>query len=88
MSDEWFNEICWSSFLFGIFMIKQLVDFSLSSFRTLKYNCVIKTKEMFNFLFVTSNSVTVEFNFLLLIISSKTINTLSFLPRLHSLIFL
>ena len=48
MSDKWFSAICWSSFLFGIFMIKKWVDFSLTSFRGLKYDCVIKTIEMFS----------------------------------------
>ena len=34
MSDEWFSAICWSSLLFGIFMIKKWVEFSLTSFGT------------------------------------------------------
>ena len=50
---------------------------------TLKYDCVIKTTEMFNFLSVMNNSVTTGFSFLLLIMSaimsSKTINILHFL---------
>ena len=49
VSDEWFNAICWSSLLLGIFMIKKWVEFSLTSFGTLKYDCVIKTKESFKF---------------------------------------
>ena len=75
-------------FLFGIFMIKKCVVFSLTYFGTLKCDCVIKTIEMFNFLSLINNSVTIGFSFLLLIIlaiiSSKTINTLRFFPRLYS----
>ena len=44
MSDEWFSGVCWSSLLFGIFIIKMWVEFSLTSFGTLQYDCVI-TKE-------------------------------------------
>ena len=62
-----------------------------SSFGTSKYDCVIKTKEMFRFLPLRKSSVTIGFSFLLLIISanilSKTINTSRFLPRLCSYIF-
>ena len=36
MSDEWFSAIYWSPLLFGIFMIKKWVEFSLTSFGTLK----------------------------------------------------
>ena len=64
----------------------------LTSFGTLKYDCVINTIETFNVLPLINNSVTTGVSFLLLIISanvsSKTINTLRFLPRLYSLIFL
>ena len=67
MSDEWFSAICWSSLLFGIFMIKKWVEFSLTSFETLKYDCVIKTREIFDFLPLINNLVTAEFRFLLLI---------------------
>ena len=81
-----------SSLLFGIFMTKKCVEFSLTSFGTLKYDCVMKTIEMFNFLPLKTNSVTTGINFLSLIISaimsSKTINSLPFLPRLYSSIFL
>ena len=45
ISDEWFRAICWSSLLFGIFVIKKWVAFSLTSFGILKYDCVIKTRE-------------------------------------------
>ena len=41
MSDEWFSAICWSSLLFGIFMIKKWAEFSLTSFGTLKFDWVI-----------------------------------------------
>ena len=50
MSDKWFNTICWSSLLMGIFVIKKCVALSLTSFGALKYDCVIKIKEMFNIL--------------------------------------
>ena len=36
--------------LFGIFIIKIYAQFSLTCFGTLKYDCVIKTSEMFTFL--------------------------------------
>ena len=64
--------------------MKKWVEFSLISFGTLKYDCVIKTREMFNFLPLINNSDTIEFSFLLLIISaiisSKTIKFLRFNP--------
>ena len=66
-SDEWFRAIRWISVLFGIFMIKMWVEFSLTSFGTLKYDFVIKAREMFSFLPLINNSVTIEFTFLLLI---------------------
>ena len=47
ISDEWFKAICWSSLLFGISVIKKWVVFSLTSFGTLKYDCVIKAREIF-----------------------------------------
>ena len=63
-------------------MIKKCVEFNLTSFGTLKYDWVIKAIEILSFLPLTNNSVTTEFNFLLLIISavisSKSINTLRF----------
>ena len=37
-----FIAICWSSRLFGIFIIKKCVEFSVTSFGTLKYDSVIK----------------------------------------------
>ena len=66
ISYEWINTICWNYLLFGIFMIKKWVEFSLTSFGTLKYGCVIKTGEMFNFLPLINNSVTIEFSFLII----------------------
>ena len=62
---------------------------SLTSFGTLKYDCVIKTRERFNFLPLKNNSVTIEFFLLIIsgIMSSKTIIVLCFLPILYSLIF-
>ena len=63
ISDEWFNAICWSSLLFGIFMIKKCVEFSLTSFGTLKYDCVIKTIEMINFISLINNSVSIGSTF-------------------------
>ena len=63
ISDEWFNAICWSSLLFGIFMVKKCVEFSLTSFGTLKYDCVIKTIEMFNFVSLINNSVSIGSTF-------------------------
>ena len=50
LSDEWFIAICWSSLLFGMFAMKKWLVFGLRSFGTLKYDWVIKTREMFNFL--------------------------------------
>ena len=86
MFDEWFSSICWNSLLFGIFMMKKWLEFSLTSFGTLRYDYVIKTKEMFSFLPVINNSIIIEFSFLLLmisaIISSKTINILRSLSSL------
>ena len=55
-------------------------EFSLTSFGTLTYGCVIKTIEMFNFLPLINNSITNGLSFLLFItlaiISSKAINNL------------
>ena len=72
-------------------MIKKLLELSLTSFETLKYDSVITTREMFNFLPLINNSVIIEFSFLLLIISviisSKTINILRSLSVLYSSIF-
>ena len=73
-------------------MIKKWVEFSLTSFGTLTYDCVIKAREMFNFLPLINNSVIIEFSLLVLIISatrsSKTINNLHSLSILDLPIFL
>ena len=42
MSDVWFNTTCWSSLLLGIFIIKKCVVLNLTSFGTLRYDCVKK----------------------------------------------
>ena len=46
-------------------MIKYCVEFSLIIIATAKYNCVIKTREMFSFLHLINNSVTIGLSFLL-----------------------
>ena len=63
ISEEWFNAIYWSSLLFGIFMMKKWVELSLTSFGTLKYDCVIKTREMFDILPLINNYVTTGSSF-------------------------
>ena len=63
ISDEWFGTTCLSSLLFGIFMIKKCVEFSLTSFGTLKYDSVIKTIGMFNFLPLINHSVAAGLSF-------------------------
>ena len=57
ISDEWFDAICWSSLLFGIFIIKNCGEFSITFFGTWKYDCVIKAIEMLNILSLINNSV-------------------------------
>ena len=79
ISDEWFISICWSSPLFGIFIIKECVQFSLTSSGTLNYDCVIKRSEMLSFrpLINISFSTGLSLSLLIIsaIISSKTINS-------------
>ena len=53
-----------NSLLFGIFKIKKCVEFSLTSFTTLKYDYVTKTIEMFSFMPLINNSVTIGFSFI------------------------
>ena len=53
-----------------MFMITKCVEFSLTSFGTLKYDYITKTIEMFNFLPLINNSVTTGLSFLLLAISA------------------
>ena len=50
--------------------MKKWVEFSLLSFGTLTFHCVVRTIEMFNFVPLRNNSVTTGFSFLLSIISS------------------
>ena len=50
-------------FFFGIFIIKNCVEFCLTAFSTLKYDSVIKTIEMFNFMPLINSSVTTELSF-------------------------
>ena len=69
ISGELFIAICWSSLLFESFVIKKWVVLRLTSFGTLKYDYVIKTREIFNFLPLINSSVTIESNLL-----PKTIN--------------
>ena len=59
ISDEWLNAICWSSCLFGIFILKWFVEFSLIFFDTAKLDCAIKTREMFSFLLLINTSFTI-----------------------------
>ena len=47
-----------SSLLLGIFMMKKCVELNLTSFGTLKYDCVTKTIEILSFLPLINNSVT------------------------------
>ena len=81
-SDEWFSAICYISLLLGIFIMKKCLEFSLTSFGTLKYDYVINTIEIFNFLALINNSVATGLRFLLLIISaiisSKSVHILRF----------
>ena len=67
--------------------MKKWVEFSPTSFGTLKYDYVIKTREMFIFLRLIIKSVTIEFSFLLLLIISAIISskTISILRSLWSL---
>ena len=51
------------SLLLGIFAIKKWLAFSLTSFGTWKYYWIINTREIFTFLPLINNSVTIGFNF-------------------------
>ena len=57
--------------------MKKCEQFSLTSFGTLEYYSVIKKIEIFNFLSLINNSVTIAVSFLYLI---KSINKLLILP--------
>ena len=90
-SDESLVEICGSSYLFGISMMKNCVVFCLTYFGTCKYDWMLKTKVKFDSLLLINTSVTTRCSFSLLIISaiisSNTINTfLSFLESYHSIL--
>ena len=82
MSDEWFIAVCWSSLLFGIFIIKKCVEVSLTSFGTLKYDCVIKERKVLICPSPINSSLTIGLSFLFLIISaiisSKNMDNLRF----------
>ena len=86
VNDKLFNAICWDSLVLGIFIIKKCVGLSLTSFGTLKYDYLTKIIEMFNFLPLKNNSVSIGLSFLLsiisAIISSKAINTLRFFSQI------
>ena len=53
----------WGSLLLRTFIIEKWVEFSLTSFGTLEYDCVNKTIEPFDFLNLINNSVTTGFIF-------------------------
>ena len=46
-------------------LIKKCIAFSQTSFGTLKYDCVTKIREMFSFLPLINNSVTIVKSFLI-----------------------
>ena len=66
-----------------------MLVFRLTSFGTLKYDCLIKAREIFNFLPLIKKSVTVPLSFSLLcisaMISSKIIEIYRFLFGLYSI---
>ena len=80
--EEWLSAIYWRSHLLRIFIIKKRVEFSLKSLDTWeeKYSKIV---EIFSFLPLIKNSVTIWLSYLLLIIlkitSQMAINTLHFL---------
>lgn len=47
--DEWLVEICWSSRLLGIFIIKNCVVFNHTFFGSWNWDCKMNTKEIFCF---------------------------------------
>ena len=47
-------------------MMKKWVEFGSTSFGTLKHDCVIKTREIFNFLPLTNSSITTGFSFFII----------------------
>ena len=62
MSDKWFDPICWSPPLLGIFMVKCLA-FSFIVLGTLKQEFDIKRSGMLSFLPFENNSVITGLNF-------------------------
>ena len=80
ISNEWFQAICWSSLLLGIFTLTKCVEFSLTSFDTLKYDWAIKTIEILSFLPLINNSVTKGLSLLWLIISAIKFNNAFVFP--------
>ena len=66
LSDEWLNAIC-SKVLFCLkFSYEYCVEFSLMFLKTAKGDYVIKIRELFSFLPLINNSVTIGLSFLLL----------------------
>ena len=85
ISDEWFVAIYLSSLLFEIYVKKKWVVFSLKSLENLKYDCIIKTRVIFNFQPLINNSVTMEFYLVLLIISGIiSVKTIKFYVLLQN----
>ena len=75
------------SFVWNL-IINQCVEFCLTSFSTVRYDCVIKAKEMVNFLPLINSSVTPGLEFLLLIISAIiSSNTTDIFCTLHGFSF-
>ena len=56
--DVWVISISWSSFLLWIFMTKKSVEFSLKSFLTVKYDCVMNRKGTCSYSPLINNSLT------------------------------
>lgn len=54
-SDEWLAEICWSSRLLEILIIKKCVVFSHTFFGTWNWDCKTNTKEIFCFQLLINN---------------------------------
>ena len=88
-SDEWLYAISLSYCLLGILVIKQCISVSCNMFRSFK--TFLQNKKTVSFLPLRNNSVTTKLSFSLAsisaIISSKTINILSFLFGLYSSMF-
>ena len=86
------NDFIWFSSFKSFRFSTCFCPWSSLYYSALKYDWVIKTREFFNFLPLIKKSVTIEFSFLLLIISaiisSKPINILRSLSVLDFSIFL